>query len=68
MRSIAALLAMVLLIAQDSPKPLDWRGWISQGVDAFFRQARYSDAIPAFQKAADLNPASPIPHLDLSIA
>jgi len=67
MRFITALLTMAVLMAQDSPKPVDWRGWIDHGVDTF-RQARYSDAIPAFQKAADLNPGSPIPHLYLGIA
>lgn len=58
---------MVVLMAQDSPKPADWRGWIGRGADAF-RQARNPEAITAFQKAADLNPASPIPHLYLGTA
>jgi len=34
---------------------------------AAFRHARYSEATAAFQKAADLNPSSPIPHLYLGI-
>lgn len=54
-------------MAQDSSKQADWRRWIGQGIDVFL-QARYSDAIPAFEKAAGLNPASAIPHLYLGIA
>jgi len=53
-------------MAQEPPTP-DWRGSIERGIEAFCR-SQYSVAIEGFQKAADLNPASPVPHLYLGIA
>ena len=43
-----------------------WRDWIDQGTVAF-KNARYAEAIVAFQKASDLNPKSPIPHLYVAL-
>jgi len=51
---------------QNSPALPQWRDWIEQGTAAF-TNGRYSEAIVAFQKASDLNPMSPIPHLYLAI-
>jgi hypothetical protein len=53
-------------MGQDSPQPPDWRIWIEQGTEAF-RNARYSQAISAFQKASDSNPQSPAPHIYLAL-
>jgi Flp pilus assembly protein TadD len=40
---------------------------IRQGAAAF-RNARYPEAVAAFQKASDANPKSPAPHLYLALA
>jgi tetratricopeptide (TPR) repeat protein len=54
-------------MGQDSPQPPAWRIWIQQGAAAL-GNARYSEAISAFQKASDANPQSPVPHIYLAIA
>ena len=69
MRAIAALLALgaVTLMGQEPPQSTNWRDWIKQGAD-LFRHARYAEAVPMFQKAADVNPKSAVPHLYLALA
>jgi hypothetical protein len=49
-----------------SREPRQWREWIEQGTAAFWT-SRHSEAVGAFQKAADANPGSPIPHLYLAL-
>jgi Flp pilus assembly protein TadD len=49
-----------------SQEPPRWRDWIEQGAAAFWK-ARHSEAVAAFQKAADANPRSSIPHLYLAL-
>jgi Tfp pilus assembly protein PilF len=55
MRMLPVLVLFVLdtLWAQE---PADSRGWLNQGVQAF-RQAKYPDAVRAFQRAVDPEPA-----------
>lgn len=57
-------LAVSSLMAQD---PAGWQGWMNRGVEAY-KNARYPEAIEAFQKAADLNPANVTAHLYLATA
>lgn len=68
MRSPVALLfvAVFSLPAQNSSKP-DWQTWLSQGVAAF-KEARYQEAIDAFQRAAELNPNQATVHAYLGNA
>lgn len=58
------LLAFGPLMAQD---PVDSRGWINRGVQAF-REARYPEATAAFQKAVQLDPANSTARLYLGTA
>ncbi len=53
-----SLFILTALCAQD---------WMNQGVSAF-KNARYAEAIAAFQKAVDLNPNDSVPHLYLGTA
>jgi TonB family protein len=61
------LLASPYLLGQDSAAPLDWRGWLNRGVREY-KNARYPDAVDAFQKAVDLNPNEVTPRLYLATA
>jgi tetratricopeptide (TPR) repeat protein len=67
-RPVVALrpLRQIILMEHNSPRPA-WRDWIVQGTEALL-QARNPEAISAFQRAADSNPDSPIPHLYLALA
>lgn len=58
------LLALAPLMAQD---PVDARGWINRGVQAY-KQARYPEALEAFQKAVQLDPANMTARLYLGTA
>ena len=53
-------------MGEDSLQLPGWRGWIGRGAEAF-AQARYSEAVSAFQKAAELSPGSATPHLYLAL-
>ena len=68
LRTVAALilLSIATLMGQNSPQPPNWRVWIEQGAEAF-RNARYWEAIAAFQKASEANPQSPLPHVYLGL-
>jgi TonB family protein len=59
------LLASAYLLGQDSTAPLDWHGWLNQGLQDL-KNARYPEAIQAFQKAVDLNPDEVSPRLYLA--
>lgn len=63
------LLALVLLAAGSLPaqSSTDARTWVNQGVQAF-KNARYGDALKAFQKAVDLEPFAVTPRLYLATA
>ena len=66
-KSIVLLtVSMAGLAAQDS-QPADWQGWLKQGVQAF-KNARYDEAITAFQRASDLDASEVMPHLYLAMA
>jgi hypothetical protein len=67
MRFLPVFLTLGALVLPAQNAPQTWRDWIGQGVAAF-RSARYPDAVTAFEKARDANPASPIPHLYLGFA
>jgi TonB family protein len=66
MRLLLALLVLSLtpLAAQD---PVDSRGWLNRGVQAF-KNAQYPDAIAAFQKAVDMDSTSVPARLYLATA
>jgi tetratricopeptide (TPR) repeat protein len=68
MRTAGALLVLGVstLMGQDSPQPPGWRIWIQRGTEEF-RNARYSEAISAFQKASDSNPENPVPRIYLGL-
>jgi TonB family protein len=60
-------LAVVSLLAQNNLQSADGQNWLNQGIQAY-RNARYQEAIDAFQKAVDLNPANVSAHLYLATA
>lgn len=66
MRLLLALLVLALtpLAAQD---PVDSRGWLNRGVQAF-KNAQYPDAVAAFQKAVDMDSTSVPARLYLATA
>jgi tetratricopeptide (TPR) repeat protein len=66
MRCYAALILLAAgpLVAQ---QPADWRDWLNLGVSDF-KNARYAEAVANFQKAVELNPTHPVPHLYLASA
>jgi TonB family protein len=53
------LISACALVAQDA------RGWLDRGVQAF-KNARYDEAIDAFQHSVDLDPSNPNAHLYLA--
>jgi TonB family protein len=59
------LISACALFAQDAAKPVDAPGWLDRGVQAF-KNARYDEAIDAFQHAVDLDPSNPSAHLYLA--
>ena len=62
MRSVLTFLFLaVVCTAQES------REWVNRGVQAF-KNARYAEAVAAFQKAADVDPSSVVPRLYLATA
>src|SRR5262249_15130998 len=64
----SALVFLCLALGQTyAQQPSDYRGWLNQGVQAF-KNARYDDAVAAFQQAVNLNPTDPTPHLYLGTA
>jgi TonB family protein len=60
---ISVSLSVVSLCAQPS-QPTDFRGWMNQGVQ-LFRDARYQDAMAAFERAESLSPDDANIHLYL---
>src|SRR5262249_43444020 len=63
----ALMLCECCSMGQDySGTPRHWRDWINEGMQAY-NNAHYEQAIAAFQKAADLNPSSPVPHLYIAL-
>ena len=52
------------LMAQD---PVDFQGWMNQGVQAF-KDARYPEAVAAFQRAVQIQPDNVTGHLYLGTA
>ena len=58
---------MVPLLAQSTADPVDGRGWLEKGIHAY-KEARYPEAVDAFQRAVDLNPNDVNPRLYLATA
>jgi tetratricopeptide (TPR) repeat protein len=54
MRLLAPLLLATALAAQD---PVDLRGWLNRGVQEF-KEARYPEAVAAFERAVALDPSN----------
>src|SRR4051794_24873080 len=52
MRLLALLFAATAVFAQD---PVDFQGWLEHGVQEF-RQARYPQAVEAFERATAIDP------------
>jgi len=61
----ASLISACALFAQNSGEPVDARAWMRQGEQAF-KEAKYGDAIAAFQRAVDLDPANVNARLNLA--
>ena len=59
--------AMMPLMAQSTGYPVDGRGWLQKGIQAY-KGYKYQDAVEAFQRAVDLNPNEVNPHLYLATA
>src|ERR1700682_6535403 len=59
--------AMAPLMAQSTGYPVDGRGWLQKGIQAY-KAYRYQEAVEAFQRAAELNPNEVNPHLYLATA
>ena len=61
---LSLLLGSLLLCAQE---PVDFRGWLNQGV-GLFKSARYDDAVQSFERAVALDPSQIAGHLYLGTA
>ena len=48
-------------------EPVDYKGWLNQGVQAF-KSAHYAEAVAAFERAVALDPATPTARLYLGTA
>jgi TonB family protein len=64
MRILVSLLFSLALMAQE---PVDYRGWLNQGV-THFKSARYPEAIQSFERAVALDPTQTAAHLYLATA
>jgi TonB family protein len=51
------LISACALFAQSDGEPADARGWMDRGVGAF-KNARYAEAVDAFQRSVDLDPSN----------
>ena len=69
MRLTVSILCFVMipLLAQSPADPVDGRGWLNKGVQAY-KGHRYQEAVDAFQRAVDLNPNDVNPRLYLATA
>src|SRR6266404_1256765 len=69
MRMTVCILCFVMmpLFAQSTSYPVDGRGWLNKGVQAY-KGYKYQEAVEAFQRAADLIPNEVNPHLYLATA
>ena len=65
--SLALLLSLGALMAQDAAVPVDSRGWINKGVQEF-KGAKYQDATQSLQHAVDLDPNNTVARLYLATA
>lgn len=64
MRILVCLLFSLSLMAQE---PVDYRGWLNQGV-SLFKSARYAEAVQAFERAVALDPSQAAANLYLATA
>jgi TonB family protein len=69
MRLTVPILCFVMapLLAQNIADPVDGRGWLEKGIQAY-KEARYPEAVVALQRADDLNPNEVNPRLYLATA
>jgi TonB family protein len=62
--AVFLLLSLSPLMAQD---PVDFQGWLNQGVQAF-KAAQYPQAVASFQRAVQIQPDNVVAHLYLGTA
>jgi Flp pilus assembly protein TadD len=67
MRLTVPILCFVMapLLAQSIADPVDGRGWLEKGIQAY-KEARYPQAVDALQRAVDLNPNEVNPRVYLA--
>ena len=61
------LLVLAVALCLGAQDPVDYRGWLNQGVQQFKAQD-YAAAIVSFERAAAMDPSKPVVHLYLGTA